>query len=293
MKISTDEFRVPAGAAAGLNARSTQVDPFYKSKKNYKKNLEEMVKDIAKLQETMFADDRYALLVIFQGIDTAGKDGAIRHVLSGVNPQGLQVFSFKQPSAEELDHDFLWRTSQRLPERGRIGVFNRSYYEEVLVVRVHPQILAGQNLPAELVDSGRIWQRRFESINAHEAHLAANGTRILKFYLHLSKEEQARRLLARIDEPDKNWKFSAGDIKERGFWDAYRAAFEDCLSATSTAQAPWYAIPADDKLNARLLIARIILDELRSLKMSPPALDEAERENMLEAGKALRVELGE
>lgn len=291
MHINTEPFRVLPGLAAKLDWRPTQVAPFYESKRDYKKNLEETVEEIATLQEAMYADDRFSMLLIFQGMDTAGKDGAIQHVLSGVDPLGLQLFSFKQPSAEELDHDFLWRTSKRLPERGRIGVFNRSYYEEVLVVRVHPEILTAQGIPAELVNSGQIWQQRFESINAHEAHLAVNGTRIIKFYLHLSKEEQARRLLSRIEQPEKNWKFNPGDLKEREFWDAYRQAYEACLSATSTLAAPWFAIPADDKRNARLIIAQILLDELRAMDPRFPTLDKAAHEEMLQAARALRSEL--
>lgn len=290
MSINTDPYRIPPSAAAQLGSRPTLDTAFYESKKDYKKKLKETVEDIAKLQEAMYAHDRFSVLLIFQGMDTAGKDGAIQHVLSGVNPLGLQLFSFKQPSSEELDHDFLWRTSKRLPERGRIGVFNRSYYEDVLVVRVHPEILMAQGVPADLVTSGQIWQQRFESINAHEAHLAANGTRILKFYLHLSKEEQARRLLARIEEPEKNWKFNSGDLKEREYWDLYREAYEGCLSATSTLAAPWFVIPADDKRNARLMIAQIVLDELRKLDPQYPTLIEAARAEMLDAGRTLRSE---
>lgn len=291
MRINTQSFRVLPGAAAQLKSRPTLDKPFYESKRDYKKKLEKTVEDIAKLQEAMYADDRFSMLLIFQGMDTAGKDGAIQHVLSGVNPLGLQLFSFKQPSAEELDHDFLWRTSKRLPERGRIGVFNRSYYEDVLVVRVHPEILTAQGIDTELVNSGEIWQQRFESINAHEAHLAINGTRILKFYLHLSKKEQARRLLSRIEEPEKNWKFNPGDLKERESWDAYRQAYEACLSATSTLAAPWFVIPADDKRNARLIIAQIVLDELRALDPQYPTLNKASHEEMLRAGRALQSEL--
>ena len=213
-------------------------------------------------------------------MDAAGKDGAIRHVMSGVNPQGCQVFSFKHPSAEELEHDFLWRTTRRLPERGRIGIFNRSYYEEVLIVRVHPEILRSQGLPDELLDEKTIWQERYRSIVDLEKHLHRNGTRIIKFFLHLSKEEQRKRFLERIDEPDKNWKFSLADIEERKFWKHYMKAYEACLSATSTKHAPWYVVPADDKENARLIISQIILDTLKELKMSYPKPTKARRQGI-------------
>jgi PPK2 family polyphosphate:nucleotide phosphotransferase len=222
------------------------------------------------LQRLHYASDRYALLLIFQGMDAGGKDGAIRHVMSGVNPQGCEVFSFKQPSAEELKHDFLWRTTCRLPERGRIGIFNRSYYEEVLVVRVHPEILRSQGLPNELLDEKSIWKERYRSIVDLEEHLHRNGTRIIKFFLHLSKAEQRKRFLERIDEPDKNWKFSLADIHERKYWPHYMEAYEDCLNATSTHHAPWYVVPADDKDNARLIVSRIVLDALDGLNLAFP-----------------------
>ncbi len=212
------------------------------------------------------------MLLIFQGIDAAGKDGAIRHVMSGVNPQGCRVFSFKQPSADELEHDFLWRTTCRLPESGHIGIFNRSYYEEVLVVRVHPEMLRCQGLPEELRDEKTIWEERYRSIRDLESHLYRNGTRTVKIFLHLSKEEQRKRFLERIDEPDKNWKFSAADIHERKYWKHYMEAYEACLSATSTHHAPWYVVPADDKENARLVISQIVLDSLNELKMSYPKI---------------------
>jgi PPK2 family polyphosphate:nucleotide phosphotransferase len=213
-------------------------------------------------------------------MDAAGKDGAIRHVMSGVNPQGCQAFSFKQPSAEELEHDFLWRTTRRLPERGRIGIFNRSYYEEVLIVRVHPELLRGQGLPVELLDEKTIWEGRYHSIVDFEHHLYQNGTRIIKFFLHLSKDEQRQRFLARIDEPDKNWKFSLADIEERKFWNHYQEAYEACLSATSTNEAPWYVVPSDDKENARLIVSQIILDTLNELGMSYPKVDQARRKEL-------------
>jgi PPK2 family polyphosphate:nucleotide phosphotransferase len=257
------------------------VKPAYKSKKKYKKYLKKYVKELSELQRLHYASNRYAVLLIFQAMDAAGKDGAIRHVMSGVNPQGCQVFSFKHPSAKELEHDFLWRATRDLPERGRIGIFNRSYYEEVLIVRVHPEILRGQGLPDALLDDKTIWQDRYRSIVDQENHLYRNGTRIIKFFLHLSKEEQRKRFLDRIDEVDKNWKFSQGDIEERGFWKQYMQAYEACLSATSTKIAPWYVVPADDKKNARLIISRIILDAFKALKMRYPATDAKRRQELL------------
>jgi PPK2 family polyphosphate:nucleotide phosphotransferase len=225
---------------------------------------------LSSLQNLHYASSRYALLLMFQGMDAAGKDGAIRHVMSGVNPQGCEVFSFKQPSAEELKHDFLWRTTCHLPERGRIGIFNRTYYEEVLVVRVHPEILRGQGLPDELIDEKTIWKERYRSIVNLEEHLHRNGTRIVKIFLHLSKSEQRRRFLERIDEPDKNWKFSLSDVHERKYWQHYMKAYEACLGATSTRHSPWYVVPADDKENARLIVSQIVLDTLRDFKMAYP-----------------------
>jgi len=254
MKINSKDFRVRPGAKVKLKDWPTKVKPFFKSKKRYDKLLEEDAEKLSALQQLHYASHRRALLLIFQGMDAAGKDGAIRHVLSGVNPQGCEVFSFKQPSAEELEHDFLWRTTRRLPERGRIGIFNRSYYEEVLVVRVHPEILCSQMLPKELRDEKTIWKERFRSITDLEQHLHRNGTRVIKFFLHLSKDEQRRRFLERINEPEKNWKFSLADIHERGYWKHYVKAYEDCLTATSTGEAPWYVVPADDKENARLIV---------------------------------------
>jgi PPK2 family polyphosphate:nucleotide phosphotransferase len=270
MKINGKDFRVPPGKKIDLRKWPTRVKPVYKSKKKYHKLLEEQVEDLSALQRLHYASNGYAILLIFQGMDAAGKDGVIRQVMSGVNPQGCQVFSFKQPSAEELEHDFLWRTTKRLPERGRIGIFNRSYYEEVLIVRVHPEILHSQRLPDELLDEKTIWQERYRSIVNVENHLYRNGTRIIKFFLHLSKEEQRKRFLERIDEPDKNWKFSLADIEERKFWKHYMKAYEACLSATSTKEAPWYVVPADDKENARLIISEIILDVFNGLKMAYP-----------------------
>jgi PPK2 family polyphosphate:nucleotide phosphotransferase len=245
---------------------------------------------LSSLQRLHYASNRYALLLIFQGMDAAGKDGAIRHVMSGVNPQGCQVFSFKQPSADDLEHDFLWRTTRCLPERGRIGIFNRSYYEEVLVVRVHPEILRSQGLAEELRDETTIWEERFRSIVDLESHLYRNGTRTIKIFLHLSREEQRKRFLERIDEPDKNWKFSLADIHERKYWKDYMKAYEACLSATSTDHAPWYAVPADDKENARLIVSQIVLDALNELKMAYPKTTAKRRRELKSIRKLLNRE---
>jgi PPK2 family polyphosphate:nucleotide phosphotransferase len=239
------------------------------------------------LQDRLYAQDRWAVLLIFQAMDAAGKDSTIEHVMSGVNPQGTQVFSFKAPSSEELDHDFLWRTSRCLPERGRIGIFNRSYYEEVLVVRVHPGILAAQKLPAELVGED-IWEQRFEDINGIERYLSRNGIRILKFFLNVSRQEQRRRFLARLDDPEKNWKFSVADAKERDHWDDYMKAYEEMICATSTDHAPWHVIPADHKWFMRMAVADIIVDALEELKLEYPVVDE-EKKKELDAVRALLI----
>jgi len=270
LKIISKDFRVPAGKKVDLRQWPTEVEPFFKSKEEYKTLLATHVEGLSSLQELHYASGRYAVLLIFQGIDSAGKDGAIRHVMSGVNPQGCEVYSFKQPSAEELKHDFLWRTTCRLPERGRIGIFNRSYYEEVLIARVHPEILDTQNLPKPVRDEKHFWSNRYRSIVELEAHLHRNGTKIIKIFLHLSKKEQKTRFIARIDEPEKNWKFSLADIHERTFWKRYMRAFADCLAATSTRHSPWYAVPADDKENARLIVSQIVMDALNDLKMAFP-----------------------
>ncbi|OGP85184.1 MAG: phosphate--nucleotide phosphotransferase, partial [Deltaproteobacteria bacterium RBG_13_65_10] len=270
MKIDANEFRVLAGEKVNLKKCPTLVKPVYKSKKDYRKLIQRHVEELSELQRLLYASNRYALLLIFQAMDAAGKDGTIRHVMSGVNPQGCQVFSFKHPSAAELEHDFLWRTTRSLPKRGCIGIFNRSYYEEVLIVRVHPEILRTQGLPDSLLNESAIWKERYRSIVDLENHLYRNGTRIIKFFLHLSKEEQRRRFLDRIDEPDKNWKFSLSDIHERRYWEHYMTAYEACLNATSTDHAPWYVVPADDKENARLIVSQVILDALNQLKMTYP-----------------------
>ncbi len=246
------------------------MKPIYQSKKQYRELLARQVEELSAQQQLHYASNSYAVLLIFQAMDAAGKDGAIKHVMSGVNPQGCQVFSFKHPSAAELEHDFLWRTTQSLPERGRIGIFNRSYYEEVLIVRVHSEILQAQGIPDGLLNQETIWQERYRSIVDMENHLHRNGTRIIKFFLHLSEEEQRMRFLERIDDPDKNWKFSLADIEERKFWKQYMQAYEECLGDTSTSDAPWYVVPADDKENARLIISEIILDTFKSLKFAYP-----------------------
>jgi PPK2 family polyphosphate:nucleotide phosphotransferase len=281
MTIDSKDYRVHPDEKVDLGKWPTIVDPYAKSTKQYKELLHEHMEKLSSLQQLHYASHRYALLLIFQGMDGAGKDGAIRHVMSGVNPEGCEVFSFKQPSAEELEHDFLWRTTCRLPERGRIGIFNRSYYEEVLVVRVHPEILLSQGLPEELRDEKDIWERRFDSIVDLERHLHRNGTQTVKIFLHLSHEEQRKRFLARIDEPDKNWKFSASDIHERKYWKDYMKAYEECIQATSTHRAPWYVVPADDKENARLIVSQIVLDALRGLKMAYPKTTEERHRELL------------
>jgi len=273
MKINSKDFRVQQGDKVHLKKWPTLVKPVYKSKEQYQELLAKQVGELSALQQRHYASNRYALLLIFQAMDAAGKDGAIKHVMSGVNPQGCQVFSFNHPSAVELEHDFLWRTTQSLPERGQIGIFNRSYYEEVLIVRVHPEILRAEGLPDGRSDKKTIWQERYRSIVDLENHLHRNGTRIIKFFLHLSEEEQRKRFLARIDEPEKNWKFSLADIEERKFWKQYMQAYEACLSATSTKIAPWYVVPADDKENARLIVSEIILDTFKALKLRYPKTD--------------------
>ncbi len=287
MKIDSKGFRVREGKDVNLKKWPTEVKPYYDSKKHFKKILRERIEKLIDLQTILYASDSFSLLLIFQAMDAAGKDSAIKHVMSGVNPQGCQVFSFKHPSLEELDHDFLWRTTQCLPERGRIGIFNRSYYEEVLIVRVHPELLRSQRLPDGAQDEKTIWEDRYRSIRDMEAHLHRNGTRIIKFFLHLSREEQRQRFLARIDEPDKNWKFSMGDMKERELWSDYMKAYEACLNATSTPQAPWYVVPADDKENARLIVSQIILDTLQGLKMDYPKLSDEKQKELRSIRKLL------
>jgi len=270
MKIDSKDFRVRPGENVKLKKWPTQVKPYYESKKRYQELLQKHIGELSSLQRLHWASNRYALLLIFQGMDSSGKDGAIRHVMSGVNPQGCQVFSFKQPSAEETEHDFLWRTTRKLPERGQIGIFNRSYYEEVLIVRVHPESLRTRGLSDESLGAKALWKERYCSIVDLEEHLHRNNTRIIKFFLHLSKGEQRRRFLDRIDDPNKNWKFSQADVHERKYWEHYIRAYEACLSATTTHHAPWYIVPADDKENTRLIVSQIVLDAFNELGMEYP-----------------------
>ncbi|MCO6046593.1 polyphosphate kinase 2 family protein [Aeoliella sp. ICT_H6.2] len=279
ISIDLDDFRVTGEQKFKLAKHDTKIKDIYKDKGDYKDLLEEFAEEINELQRMMYAHDRYSMLLVFQAMDAAGKDGTIRHIMSGVNVHGVSVFAFKQPSPEELDHDFLWRTNLRLPQRGRIGIFNRSYYEEVLVVKVHPEILQNaQKLPAEFTqDMDKFWKHRYESIRDMEKHLAHSGTKVLKFFLHLSRDEQRDRFIARIDEPEKNWKFSEGDVAERKYWDEYQQAYEEAINATATKHAPWYVIPADDKKNMRLIVSQIVLEELQSLDMHYPQVSDARR----------------
>jgi len=288
MHIKSDDFRVNEGKKIDLEKWPTRVRPSYQTSRQYKELLAQHVAQLREQQELLYASHSYALLLIFQAMDAAGKDSAIEHVMSGVNPQGCQVFSFKHPSAEELDHDFLWRTTRDLPARGQIGIFNRSYYEEVLITRVHPEILRGEGLPEKLLDEKTIWQDRYRSILDLERHLDRNGTKIVKFFLHLSKEEQRKRFIDRIDTPRKNWKFSAADVEERHYWKHYMKAYEKCLSATSTRHAPWYIVPADDKPNARLIVSRILLDSVEALKLSYPKPSAARRRELQGLRKQLK-----
>src|SRR5579862_1177127 len=287
MKHNPKDFQVRPGKRVHLKHWPTHIAPAYRSDKEYKHILEDHIKELSTLQALLYASNRYALLLILQAMDAAGKDSAIKHVMSGVNPQGCQVYSFKHPSTEELEHDFLWNGIRRLPERGRIGIFNRSYYEEVLIVRVHREILANENLPEELVEKKHFWHDRYESIRNLEEHLRRNGTHILKFFLHLSKGEQKKRFLKRIDDPEKNWKFSLDDIKERKYWSQYMKAYEACLGATSTDIAPWYAVPADDKQNTSLIVSHIVVNTLRELGMEYPRSDSKRRQELRSIRKML------
>lgn len=289
MRTKLTDYRVSPGSEVDLKKRPTAVHPSYRTDREYRDMLSAHVKELGAQQELLYAANRYALLLIFQGMDAAGKDGAIAHVMSGINPQGCRVVSFKHPGAEELKHDFLWRTTRELPERGQIGIFNRSYYEEVLVVRVHPEILRAERLPAQLLDGKSIWRDRYRSIVDLERHLVHNGTRIIKFFLHLSKDEQRRRFIERIETPEKNWKFSSADIAERRYWKQYMKAYEKCLSATSTHHAPWYIVPADDKANARLIVSRILLDTVEKLRLSYPKSSAGRRREL----RSLRKQLEE
>ena len=280
MHIKSSDFRVREGDEVDLEQWPTRGAPVYGTPQEYQELLTKHIEALSAQQQLLYASNRYAVLMIFQAMDAAGKDGAIAHVMSGINPQGCQVFSFKHPSATELQHDFLWRTTRDLPERGRIGIFNRSYYEEVLIARVHPQILRGEGLPGKLLDEKAIWHDRYRSIVNLEKHLDRNGTRIIKFFLHLSKEEQRKRFIERIDRPEKNWKFSLADIEERGYWKDYMRAYEKALSATSTKQAPWYVVPADDKRSTRLIVSSIVLDTIEALGLSYPKAGPARRREL-------------
>ena len=286
-KIDVDDFRVSPGKKLDLAQWPTLAKPIYHSKDEYQQMLGDQVAKLSHQQNLLYASNQYALLIVFQAMDAAGKDSTIKHVMSGVNPQGCDVHSFKHPSAEELEHDFLWKATRLLPERGKIGIFNRSYYEEVLVVRVHPEILKSQNLPPELTSGKHFWRDRFRSMANLERHLHTNGTRIVKFFLHISKEEQRKRFLARIDTPEKNWKFGAADLTERGFWKDYMKAYAEALPATSTRDAPWYIVPADDKENMQLIVSQVILDTLKDLKMEYPKSDAAHRKELEEIRKKL------
>lgn len=287
MKVNSADFLVKDGTTVNLDKWPTKVAPIYKSKAQYLKLLSGHVAQLSALQQLLYASNQHAILLIFQAMDAAGKDGVIRHVMSGVNPQGCQVFSYKHPSPAELQHDFLWRTTRDLPERGKIGIFNRSYYEEVLIVRVHPEILLSQKLSGADIGQKTVWQERYRSIAGLERHLHANGTRVIKFFLHLSKEEQRKRFIERIDTPEKNWKFSRSDIDERKFWRQYMVAYEDCLGATSTSAAPWYIVPADDKENTRLIVSQIVLDAMEGLHMSYPETSAVRRRELLSIRKQL------
>jgi PPK2 family polyphosphate:nucleotide phosphotransferase len=289
MKITSKDYRVRDGAEVNLHKWPTLAKPVYDSKEHYHVLLQEHVAQLSSLQQLLYESNQYAVLLIFQAMDAAGKDGAIKHVMSGVNPQGCQVFSFKHPTPTELQHDFLWRTTRNLPERGRIGIFNRSYYEEVLIARVHPEILRSEGIPSAPHDDKAVWQGRYRSIIDLERHLYVNGTRVIKFYLHISKNEQRKRFLQRIDEPQKNWKFSLADVEERKFWKEYMEAYADCLGATSTREAPWYIVPADDKQSARLIVSQIVVDTLEELKMTFPKSSAERRRELLSIREKLTV----
>jgi PPK2 family polyphosphate:nucleotide phosphotransferase len=292
MKVASGRLVKPFRVEEGKHFRLKDHDPAYTagldSKDEGKRLLEEGVAKLSELQDKLYAEDRWAVLVIFQAMDAAGKDGAIKHVMSGVNPQGCQVYSFKAPSSEELDHDYLWRTMKCVPERGRIGIFNRSYYEEVLVVRVHPDLLKAERVPPSLVTKD-IWKERFEDISAFERYMTRNGILILKFFLNLSKKEQKRRFLDRLDQEEKNWKFSAADIRERGYWDDYMNAYQEMIRHTSSSDAPWHVIPADNKWFTRIAVAAAIVDALEELNLSYPKVDDAQAKELAAARKVLEA----
>ena len=294
MAYDIENFIGPYRIAEGRKFSLADIDPkdtrgLEDEKKRAKEVLEDGVKMLAKLQDKLYAQDQWAVLLIFQAMDAAGKDGAIKHVMSGVNPQGCQVYSFKAPSAEDLDHDFLWRTSKCLPERGRIGIFNRSYYEETLVVRVHEKILEKQKLPKRLVTKD-IWKERFEDINAFEKYLYRNGVLVRKFFLHVSKKEQKKRFLKRLDDEDRNWKFSSNDAKERAYWDQYMAAYEDMIRNTASKHAPWYVVPADNKWFTRLVVAGAVIDALDSLDLHYPVVSDEQKKDLAQAKQMIEAQ---
>ncbi len=289
MPIDTAPFRVPPAKAVDLGHWPTRVKPLYDDKADYQQQLGKHVARLAERQNLLYAHDRYALLLIFQAMDAAGKDGVIKHVMSGVNPQGCQVYSFKAPTSEELDHDWMWRCAKSLPERGRIGIFNRSYYEEVLVVKVHPEYLAAQKLPPQLIGRS-LWDDRYQDIRAVERYLSRNGVLIRKFFLHVSRAEQKKRFLERIDEPEKNWKFSAADVKERGHWNAYMDAYETMIRETATPESPWYVVPADNKWFTRIVVAAAIVDALATLDLHYPKVDREKLSQLAVAKKTLLAE---
>jgi len=278
--INSKDYAVKENQKIDISKIKTRTKAHYSSKKQYKKILKAQIKQLSELQQIHYASNKHSVLIIFQAMDAAGKDSTIRHVMSGINPQGCQVFSFKQPSKEELDHDFLWRSTKRLPERGRIGIFNRSYYEEVLVVKVHPELLQYQDLPKEVMNSKTLFEDRYTSINNFEKHLCENGTVIIKFFLNVSKEEQKNRFIARLNQPSKNWKFSEGDLTERKKWDKYMEAYEKCIENTSKENAPWYVIPADDKKNMRLIVSQIIVDTFKNLNLTYPKATQLTKEKI-------------
>ncbi len=288
--MEIEKFRVPEGSKVDLAEHQTDFTGSYRIKDEAVEDLAKNVRRLSELQDVLYAQDVHSLLIIFQAMDAAGKDGAIEHVMSGVNPQGCHVVSFKQPSDEELSHDYLWRCSKNLPERGRIGIFNRSHYEEVLIVRVHPAILQGQHLPQSIKDDKDIWKKRLKQIRNFEEHLTENGTAIIKFFLNVSKEEQKKRFLARAEEPDKNWKFSAGDVRERGYWDDYMRAYTEAIEATSTDRSPWYIIPADKKWFTRLAVSEVIIKTLESMDLHYPVVTDEHRQDIDEAVKLLNSE---
>ncbi len=288
--MNIEKFCVPFGKKLNLADHQTDYTGDYTDKKQAVKDLNVNVEQLAEMQSVLYAENVHSLLIIFQAMDAAGKDGAIKHVMSGLNPQGTQVYSFKHPSVEELDHGYMWRSMKAMPERGRIGIFNRSYYEDVLIVRVHQQILQGQQLPENIKNDPNIWNQRFEQIRNFEKYLSENGIHVLKFFLNVSKEVQKERFLERIDTPEKHWKFSASDVKERGFWDDYMKAYEDALENTSTADSPWFVVPADKKWLTRLAVSEIIVKKMRELDMKYPTVSDAHRQNLLEAKKLLENE---